>query len=166
MSFAQLILRALFSQCPPSPLASTFFLPPLFQGSLSPGGKDLLDAFHLRLSIPKFFILCNVWLWISMFVPTCCWVWNWSIYEYSRISLEVILCYFILEKYCLFSLMVSGLSSHCFSVTQALSGRGSTLWSDLKSNKTLVGHSHQLCAIALAYFPGKTDCRSKVLWLD
>ena len=34
----------------------------------------------------------------------------------------------------------------------------------LKSNQSFVGYSHKLCAtIVLAYFAGRTDCRSKVL---
>ena len=36
----------------------------------------------------------------------------------------------------------------------------------LGSNQTLIGYSHNFCAtIALAYYAGRTDCRSKVLWL-
>lgn len=37
---------------------------------------------------------------------------------------------------------------------------------DLKSNQILGGYSHKVYAsIALAYFAGRTGCRSKVLWL-
>lgn len=37
----------------------------------------------------------------------------------------------------------------------------------LKLNQTLVGHSHKFCTtIATLYLIGRTDCRSRVLWLS
>lgn len=48
MSFAQLIYRALVSWCPPSPLALTFFLPPLLWRSLSSEGGRFDEGISFR----------------------------------------------------------------------------------------------------------------------
>jgi hypothetical protein len=46
--------------CPPSPLALTFFLPPLLWGSLRPKGRDLMEIVHIGLRVPRFLTLCIV----------------------------------------------------------------------------------------------------------
>lgn len=45
---------------PPSPLALTFFMPPVLQGSLSPEERHLMEECHLVLSIPRSLTLCTV----------------------------------------------------------------------------------------------------------
>ena len=65
----------------------------------------------------------------------------------------VIYYYSVLERQYLVLPQVPGL----FQVIQAVSGMGSILWSNLKSNQRLVGYSHKCCAtIALAYLVGRT----------
>lgn len=52
------------------------------------------------------------------------------------------------------------LTSLWFLVTKVVPGMGSASW--IKANQTLIGYSHKICAtIALGYFAGRTDCRSK-----
>ena len=84
-------------------------------------------------------------------------------------SLGVILSLYSSRKMVvLVILQAPGLSSPRFLVTQVVLGMRSRISCGvgLKSNQTLIGCSHKLCAtIALVYFAGRTDCRSKVLWL-
>lgn len=44
--------------------------PPVLQGSLSPKGRNLMETFLLRLSVPRPLMMHSVWLWVSVFVPT------------------------------------------------------------------------------------------------
>ena len=84
-----LCLEGLALCCPLSPLSLTIFLPILLYVSLSPNGRDLMKMSHLRLTAPRFLILCSL--------PICCRrkLWRWLslalIYEYHRMSLGVIL---------------------------------------------------------------------------
>jgi hypothetical protein len=47
------------------------FLLPLSWVSLSSEGRDLIETLHLKLCVPKSLVLCDVWLWVSVFVPIC-----------------------------------------------------------------------------------------------
>ena len=54
------------------PSAFTVFLLPPRQGSLSPEGKDLMEASCLGLSLPKSLSLCTLSSWIPIFVAIYC----------------------------------------------------------------------------------------------
>ena len=62
-----IVLEGLVSLVLPSFLALILFLSPLTQGSLSPVGRDLMEASHSKVSQS----LHIVWLWVSVFVPIC-----------------------------------------------------------------------------------------------
>jgi hypothetical protein len=119
-----LVLRPLFSWCPPFPLVLTFFTPPLPWDFLIPEERDLNETFHLGLSVSR--TLHNVWLWVSVFVPFCCRKPLWwglyvaLIYEYSRIALGVYIYINIIWIY-------PRSLDYLLSVTQAVSGVGSAL---------------------------------------
>ena len=79
--------------------ALTIFHPFLPWDSLSFEGRSMMETSNFRLS-PR-----NIWLWISASLPFFCWrkpLWSWLdkslIYEYSRISLGIILLIYFYIK--------------------------------------------------------------------
>lgn len=99
-----LIERLLFSWCPTSPLGLVIFTLPLLQGSLSSERRDLVEIFYSGLSVLSHTVH-NVWLWISTVLYILCrrkFLWWWLskalLYEYSRMSLAVILLLLFLNK--------------------------------------------------------------------
>lgn len=81
MSFAQLILRCLFTWCPPLPLALTLCLSSLPQDSLNFEKRNLMETSHLELCIPTYLSLSIMFV----FAPICnrnnilWWGWNNSL---------------------------------------------------------------------------------------
>lgn len=52
----------------PSHLALTFFQSPLSLCFLSSEERDLMEIYHLGLSVPRSHTMCNVRLWVYMFL--------------------------------------------------------------------------------------------------
>lgn len=98
-----LIWRVLFPLCPPFPPPLTLVLPLLTQGSLSPGGRNLMETSHSGPNIPKSLILCVLsgcgFLYffseISVIMIVLC---KALFYECIRVSLGVILLLHSLSK--------------------------------------------------------------------
>ena len=123
-----LIWRVLFPLCPPFPPPLTLVLPLLTQGSLSPGGRNLMETSHSGPNIPKSLILCVFLAVVSVFLLIC-WQEEISVimtalckalfYECSRVSLGVILLLHSLSKTTVFVFTQHPrLSSLRFLVTQ------------------------------------------------
>lgn len=107
--------------------------------------------------------LCNVWLWVSVFVPVCfrkkpLWWWlsKAPISEDSKISLGVILLFLF---FFFFRPVVFGFTLGLWTIsTGSWSPKQCQVWLSshgvsLKSKQTLVGYSLEVhAAIALAYF--------------
>jgi hypothetical protein len=88
-------LKTIFYWCPPSPLSPTMYAFSFPWGSPISEVTDPIATSSLEW-------LHTVWLWVSTPAPFCCWrkpLW-WcqdkvQIYEYSRISLGIIINYII-----------------------------------------------------------------------
>ena len=96
ISLTQLTQRALFSWHPLFPLTLILFLSYLRGDSLSSERRDSMETSHFELCVPR--ILSTVHLWVFASVLVCCrkkplhqWLNKALIYEYSRISLRLIL---------------------------------------------------------------------------
>lgn len=61
------VLKTLFLQCHPSPLALTIILPLLSHSSLSSEGRYVMETSHLALYIPKSITFCT----LSSFISLC-----------------------------------------------------------------------------------------------